>query len=563
MELVIKIDVFRTYTPRLRQQQITITFQIDTFENKILHMKRILLVLLGFLPWVSMAESRLPHCQGSHLTVVWNACFGVITQSNGDKLIGEFKEGRLDGQGMETAANGHRYVGFFKAGLPDGQGTETFPEGHKFEGEFKEGRYHGQGRFTFSGGNSFVGSFLNGKPEGKGTYNFSNGDRYEGDFRDGKRSGRGTFAYADGTRYVGEFRDGDFNGLGIEYRADGSVLRSGRWMGGRLAESFAIDASRFQFDAPAQSIATLTTRPSTAVTASTAPAAAVASAPPVEAAPAAAAVQPARQEQASEPARVVATAAPAANTRRTDANPSAPAGQRARRLALVLGNDSYKSAAPLQNARADARAMARSLEAAGFKVSLKLDLTQREMNDALRTFTSEIQGGDEVVLFYAGHGVQVGSGNYLLPIDVRNMSEVQVRDDSVSLQRVLDDVSERKARFSLAIIDACRDNPFKSMGRSIGGGRGLAPAAAAAGQMVVFSAGAGQQALDRLGEKDKDPNGLFTRVFLREMTVPNRPIDQVVRTVRTKVVELASSIGHEQRPALYDESVGEFVFVRK
>jgi hypothetical protein len=81
--------------------------------------------------------------------------------------------------------------------------------------------------------------------------------------------------------------------------------------------------------------------------------------------------------------------------------------------------------------------------------------------------------------------------------------------------------------------------------------------------MVVFSAGAGQQALDRLGEKDKDPNGLFTRVFLREMTVPNRPIDQVVRTVRTRVVELASSIGHEQRPALYDESVGEFVFVRK
>ncbi len=80
--------------------------------------------------------------------------------------------------------------------------------------------------------------------------------------------------------------------------------------------------------------------------------------------------------------------------------------------------------------------------------------------------------------------------------------------------------------------------------------------------MVIFSAGAGQQALDRLGEKDKDPNGLFTRVFLREMDKPGVSLDRVVRSVRNEVVQMAKSVGHEQVPALYDQTLGEFYFKR-
>lgn len=72
-----------------------------------------------------------------------------------------------------------------------------------------------------------------------------------------------------------------------------------------------------------------------------------------------------------------------------------------------------------------------------------------------------------------GHGVQLGAANYLLPIDIRGDSEEQVRDEAIPLQRVLDDLADRKARFTLAIVDACRNNPFKSSGRSVGG-RGLA-----------------------------------------------------------------------------------------
>jgi hypothetical protein len=190
---------------------------------------------------------------------------------------------------------------------------------------------------------------------------------------------------------------------------------------------------------------------------------------------------------------------------------------------------------------------------------LKLDLNEKEMKSALRTFASQVQGGDEVLFFFAGHGVQLGSTNYLLPTDIVGDSEAQVRDEAIQLQRVLDDMNERKAKFTLAMIDACRDNPFKTAGRAIGG-RGLAPTTAATGQMVIFSAGTGQQALDRLNSSDKNKNGLFTRVFVQEMQKPNVSIDRVVKNVRNQVAELAKSVGHEQVPAIYDQVLGDFYF---
>jgi uncharacterized caspase-like protein len=229
---------------------------------------------------------------------------------------------------------------------------------------------------------------------------------------------------------------------------------------------------------------------------------------------------------------------------------------------LVIGNDSYKQVAKLSNAREDARAIAASLEQVGYQVTLKLDLNEKEMKAALRTFKAQVEGGDEVLFFFAGHGIQLGAANYLLPTDLAGENEEQVKDEAIQLQRVLDDMSERKAKFTLAMIDACRDNPFKTAGGRAIGGRGLAPTTAATGQMVIFSAGAGQQAMDKLGPADKNKNGLFTRVFLKEMQKPGVSVDRVVRNVRNEVVGLAKSVGHEQVPAIYDQVVGEFYFRR-
>lgn len=231
----------------------------------------------------------------------------------------------------------------------------------------------------------------------------------------------------------------------------------------------------------------------------------------------------------------------------------------ANRKALIIGNDTYKSVSKLLNAREDAKAIASNLTAVGYKVTLQLDLNEKEMKTALRTFSSQVQGGDEVMFFFAGHGVQLGAANYLLPTDIGSESEAQVKDEAIQLQRILDDMTEKKAKFTLAMIDACRDNPFKSTGRNIGG-RGLAPTTAATGQMVVFSAGTGQQALDRLGNNDKNKNGVFTRTFLKEMQKPGISIDRIVKNVRNEVAELAKTVGHEQVPAIYDQVLGDFYF---
>ena len=233
------------------------------------------------------------------------------------------------------------------------------------------------------------------------------------------------------------------------------------------------------------------------------------------------------------------------------------------RKALVIGNDSYRSVTRLQNAREDAKAVAEMLTFAGWKVSLKLDLTEKEMKTALRSFKNDINPGDETTFFYAGHGVQFGTSNYLLPIDTSGDSEEQVRDDAIPLQRILDDMIEKKAKFTLALLDACRDNPFKTAGRSIGGGtRGLAPTSAATGQMVVFSAGNGQQALDNLGGNDKNKNGLFTRIFLQEARKKGQTIDLTIKNVRSEVARLARSVGHDQVPAIYDQVLGDFYFMK-
>ncbi len=248
----------------------------------------------------------------------------------------------------------------------------------------------------------------------------------------------------------------------------------------------------------------------------------------------------------------------AALTLRTepDKGQAAPLAQR---RALVIGNDSYQQVAKLQNAREDARAIAQGLSQVGYQVTLKLDLNEKEMKVALRNFKAQVEGGDEVMIFYAGHGVQIGAANYLLATDIAGESEEQIKDDGIQLQKILDDMSERKAKFTLAMIDACRDNPFKKTGRALGG-RGLSPTTAATGQMVIFSAGAGQQALDKLGPTDQNKNGLFTRIFLKEMQKPGVSVDRVLRNVRNDVVGLAKSVGHEQVPAIYDQVVGEFYF---
>ena len=134
----------------------------------------------------------------------------------------------------------------------------------------------------------------------------------------------------------------------------------------------------------------------------------------------------------------------------------------AKRIALVIGNDAYASVEKLKNARNDARLIASVLTQAGFGVTQANDLGREGLWSTIDAFKSNIGKGDEVVFYFAGHGIQIGSTQLLLPTDINPKSEAQVQRDGVPLIEVQD--AFKDARVAIFIIDACRDNPFPKQG---------------------------------------------------------------------------------------------------
>jgi len=129
------------------------------------------------------------------------------------------------------------------------------------------------------------------------------------------------------------------------------------------------------------------------------------------------------------------------------------------RLAIVIGNQDYENAPDLFNAVADAERMAELLGDMGFTVFEGYDLDREGFEQLLRSSILNARDGSEIVFFYAGHGIQIGRRNYLLPRDVAFRSIYDLPVESVTLDRVIELLSA-KGDVHVAIIDACRENPF-------------------------------------------------------------------------------------------------------
>jgi len=116
---------------------------------------------------------------------------GDVTNTNGNKYIGELKDGKEDGQGTLIAANGKdKYVGKFKDGKMDGKGTLYYANGDKYVGEFMDGKMNGRGVFTQTNGNMYVGEFKDNSLNGQGTMTGADGKKFTGEFKDGKFIGK-------------------------------------------------------------------------------------------------------------------------------------------------------------------------------------------------------------------------------------------------------------------------------------------------------------------------------------------------------------------------------------
>lgn len=214
-----------------------------------------------------------------------------------------------------------------------------------------------------------------------------------------------------------------------------------------------------------------------------------------------------------------------------------------KRVALLVGNNSYQNAQVLKNCRSDATAVALALQSLGFQVRTVLDANRAEMEAALDWFREAATDADLGLFYYSGHGLQVGGTNFLIPVDARVAAEGQVKYQAINANFVADDLARTSCRTSIIILDACRNNPFLKAGRGVGG-RGLTAMDAHPESYVAFAADAGQVADDNPGEE----NGLYTSELLKHLTQPGLSIEEVFKKTRAGVWERSQK---RQLPAEY------------
>ena len=219
-----------------------------------------------------------------------------------------------------------------------------------------------------------------------------------------------------------------------------------------------------------------------------------------------------------------------------------------KRVALVIANSAYQNVPALTNPVNDGVAIANMFQAAGFdSVHLRQNLNGANLRKALRDFSLVARDADIAVVFYAGHGIEVSGTNYIIPIDAKLEQDIDVEDETVSLDRVLATI-EPARRLRLIILDACRENPFvRTMKRTVASrsiSRGLARVEPmAADTLVAFAAKADSLAMDGTGA-----NSPYTAALLKHLATPGLDVRLSLGRVRDDVLE---STGGKQEPFVY------------
>ncbi len=219
------------------------------------------------------------------------------------------------------------------------------------------------------------------------------------------------------------------------------------------------------------------------------------------------------------------------------------------RVALVIGNSSYKDS-PLANPVNDATDIAKALQQAGFKVILKRNAGVRDMRQAIREFGTELRRAQVGLFYFAGHGIQVKGNNYLVPVGADIASEADTEDLAIDANYALRTMEEAQVKVSIVILDACRNNPYARSFRS--SARGLAQMNAATGSVIAYATAPGSVAADGAGR-----NGVYTKHLLASLAQSNTDILKVFQRTRAEVVK---ETGGKQTPWESISLVGDFYF---
>ena len=218
------------------------------------------------------------------------------------------------------------------------------------------------------------------------------------------------------------------------------------------------------------------------------------------------------------------------------------------KYALVIGNGNYTNLTKLTNPVNDANDMAATLAGMGFTVDKILDGSLDQMETSIMKLKNRLSvtPNSYGFFFYAGHGVQSGGENYLIPADANIPGENFLKIRAIAVQTMLDELNDARNELNVVVLDACRDNPF---GWSRSGTRGLTIVSKQpADSIIVFATSAGQRASDGEGR-----NGLFTKELLNNLKTPGLDISEVFRRTGADVAAISN---RQQVPAVYNQFFG-------
>ncbi len=537
------------------------------------------LIALVSLDAYAQRERDTSPCSVLINPALWTECSGTVQLSNGGTFTGEFQSGR-----------------FFK-------GVYKYPSGATFEGHF------GNRGGTFSNSSQSTGS--------DHVYAFAgklllvNGEVYFGNISAGKLDGLGIYKYSNGTVFLGDFRRGNRHGKGILYNANGEIISSGDWRDDEFVSTRFLESSLYGIESFASrfagrpsirsQITELTTaknewqaqagrgRVSTdlvtaekqrlALDVQDVKAERESLAKELEAAKQkrlalqaqaemaerdriAAELQAERRQTKEAEVRLADTRKRVASLGAAGQPPRQPVpASDSRRVALVIGNSAYTNAPRLTNPSSDAAMISAALRDAGFQsVTVKTDLSQQATLKALRDFASQADSADWAVVYYAGHGIEFGGVNYLIPTDALLKADRDVSLEGVDLGKVMAAVEGAK-RLRLVILDACRDNPFANQmrrtmaSRSIG--RGLGTVEPEPGTLVAYAAKHGETASDGTGQNSPFAEALAKRI----KQSPPIEVRRLFDYVRDDVLK---STNKKQQPFSYGSvsATEDFFFVQ-
>jgi tetratricopeptide (TPR) repeat protein len=228
-----------------------------------------------------------------------------------------------------------------------------------------------------------------------------------------------------------------------------------------------------------------------------------------------------------------------------------------KRYALVIGNSNYpKAIGLLKNPVNDASDLAKELQNSNFEVQLLTNATYGQIRLAMLRFKEKVDAGERdktvSLFYYAGHGLQRDDENWLVPVDAMIEFEDDIQRYCFPVQRmVLANMERSNSRMNIVILDACRNNPFPALNRSLGE-QGLTEMRKARGSFIAYATAPGSVASDGTGR-----NGLYTQELLKAMRKPGLTIEQVFKEVRQNVLRMS---GDKQNTWDSSNIIGEFYF---